>query len=173
MAFGVRLLFFFLLVVLSVDYVKADVIWPGLVMSLGRLSIPAITCGLISEILFVKYFTKTNWQKAIWLAALMNAVSCTLGGILIAAVTLVWEETAMWEFRQLFHLGILNPVGLISSYLLAVLINTFVEGLIIRKILKLEFKQFFWWLFSANAISILMCGIPYLWQLITTGRIYF
>lgn len=142
---------FLLLVVCSFSSVHADVLWPSVVIVLGKISIPVIIAGLLIEIGFVKYFTKVGWRKTIIVAVLMNAVSATLGSFLIYISKF---------FDAIFHFIIIDYFLLwLISYPVAVLINTVIEGITIRLILKLPLSKTFCWLSVANVITIGICII--------------
>ncbi|MCR4624128.1 MAG: hypothetical protein K5780_05850 [Alphaproteobacteria bacterium] len=142
---------FLLLAVCSFSSVHADVLWPSVVIALGKISIPVIIAGLLIEIGFVKYFTKVGWRKTIVVAVLMNAVSATFGSFLIYISKF---------FDAILHFIMINYFLLwLISYLVAVLINTVIEGITIRLILKLPLSKTFRWLSAANVITIGICVI--------------
>lgn len=130
----------------------ADVVWPSLYIATGMASIKVILVGLWIELFFVKFFTNTHWLKAGIITVVMNAVTCLLGMILIPISGLFVELLP----TKTFHWS-----NWLLDYLLAILLNTLIEGLIIKLILKLKFKNILWWLFIANAISILICILFY------------
>ena len=134
----------------------ADVVWPSLYIAAGMVSLKVIVLGLLIELVFVKIFTNINWLKASIITIIMNGVTCLLGVVLIPIsglfVELLPTKTFHWTHWFL-------------DYLLAILINTIIEGLIIKLILKLKLKRIFIWLFIANAISILVCILFYGLQL--------
>lgn len=135
----------------------ADVVWPSLYIATGMVSIKVILVGLLVELFFVKFFTDTHWLKAIGITILMNGTTCLLGIILIPISGLFVELIPPHKTFHWTHWFL--------DYLLAILINTAIEGFIIKLILKLKFKNIFTWLFIANAISILICIIFYGLQL--------
>jgi len=143
---------FVLLLICNVSSVHADVIWPSVYIVSGRFSIPVIISGLLIEIGFVKYFTKVGWIKTIVVTTVMNAISATVGVILILITGLVAAVFACfisktWTFHWLV------------SYVAAILTNTILEGAIIRLMLKLSLSKNFRWLFVANAISVGICAV--------------
>ena len=76
--------FLFLIFLICIfPYVYADVIWPSMYIASEQGSIPIIIAGLLIEIGFVKYFAKVGWIKTIVVTTVMNAVSATIGRILI------------------------------------------------------------------------------------------
>ena len=62
---------------------NADIVWPSLYIAKGMLSIKVILLGFIIELFFVKYFTKTDWKKALTVTVLMNLITTILGIIFI------------------------------------------------------------------------------------------
>ena len=131
----------------------ADVVWPSLYIATGIASIKVIIIGLLIEIFFVKFFTDIRWLKAGIITVIMNFITCLLGQVFIPISGLFVElipphKTFHWSHWFL-------------DYLLAIFINTIIEGFVIKFILKLKFKNIFIWLFIANAISILICILFY------------
>lgn len=134
----------------------ADVVWPSLYIATGMVSLKVIIVGLLIELFFVKFFTDTSWLKSAIVTFTMNLVSTLLGIILIPISGL---------FAELLPFNTFHWTHWLLSYLLAIVINTLLEGLIIKLILKLKFKNIILWLFAANAISILICVLFYGLQL--------
>ncbi len=143
------LLTFSLMLICSIP-VFADIVWPSLYITSGMLSIKVILAGFLAELLFVKFFTELNWLKAFLTNFLMNFVSCILGVILIPISGILIE--LITPFGATFHWS-----HWLLSYLFVVLINTSIEGLIIKLTLQKSFKSTFWWICFANIISIMMC----------------
>lgn len=131
----------------------ADVVWPSLYIATGMASIKVVIVGLITELFFVKFFTNISLLKASIITVIMNTVTCILGMLLIPISGLFVELLPPFKTFHWTHW--------LLDYLLAILINTVIEGFIIKLILKLKFKNVFIWLFVANAISILMCILFY------------
>lgn len=154
---------FILLTIITVLPANADIIWPSLYIAKGMLSIKTIILGLIIELLFVKYFTKINWKKVSIITILMNLITTILGIILIPISGLGAEFVFDFVFHAYdkFGIGTFHWSHWLVSYLLVIIINTLIEGLFIKLVLKLKFKQIFWWLLIANAISVLFCFIFY------------
>lgn len=144
-----------ILLICCFSSVYADAVWPSMYIAAGRVSISVIIVGLLIEIGFVKYFTKVSWIKTIIVAIVMNAASATLGSILIAysgvfglILSLTMTSIALFGWFQW-----------LISYALAIFINTVVEGITIRLILKLPLSKTYRWLAVVNAITIGICAI--------------
>ena len=131
----------------------ADVVWPSLYIATGMVSIKVILAGFLVELFFVKFFTDAHWLKTIVITILMNVVTCILGLVLIPISGLFVELIPPHKTFHWTHWFL--------DYLLAIFINTAIEGFIIKLILKLKFKDIFTWLFIANTISILICVLFY------------
>lgn len=142
---------------------EADVVWSSLYIAKGMISLKVIFWGLIIELLFVKFFAKTNWKKAAIITILMNLITTILGIILIPLSGLGSEIVFDFIFHAYdkFGIGTFHWSHWLVSYLLVILLNTFIEGLFIKLNLKLNLKQSFWWLFIANALSVFMCFLFY------------
>ena len=147
-----KLLPLLILLITASNPAHADIIWPSLYITSGMLSIKVIISGLIVELFFVKFFTKINWLKACFITLIANFITCLTGIILIPVSGILIE--LLTPFVPTFHW-----LHWILSYLFVVLINTSIEGLIIKLFLKQNFKNIFWWLFIANLLSVLICII--------------
>ena len=143
---------------------NADLVWPSLYIAKGMLSIKVILLGLIIELFFVKYFTKTDWKKASTVTVLMNLITTILGIIFIPLSGLGSEFVFDFVFHAYdkFGIGSFHWSHWLTSYLLIIFINTFIEGLFIKLMLKLKLKKIFWWLLIANSISVLICFLFYI-----------
>ena len=140
---------------------RADVVWPSLYIVKGMLSLKVIILGLIAELLFVKYFTNLNWKKATIVTILMNLITTILGILLIPLSGLGAELVFDFVFHAYdkFGIGTFHWSHWLVSYVIVILINTFIEGMFIKLYLKLKFNRVFWWLMPANAISVFLCFI--------------
>ena len=134
----------------------ADVVWPSLYIATGMASIKVIITGLLIEMFFVKFFTDTHWLKAAIITVVMNAVTCLLGIVLIPILGLLLEFVMYPVNHATFHW-----THWAASYLAIIFINTSIEGLVVKLALKKAYKKIFWWLFCANALSILICILFY------------
>ncbi len=140
----------------------ANVVWPSLYIAEGLRSWYIILAGLIVEFGFIKIFAKEKWLKAIIIAFIMNTISTLVGIILIPVSGLLGEVILLPFNKETFHWS-----HWLLSYILAVLGNVLIEGLSIRFIFKI--KKFVWWLFVANAISVVLCILVYGFKM---GRMY-
>lgn len=134
----------------------ANVVWPSLYIAERMLTWYIIGAGLLVEIIFCKYFVKTTWGRAAWMAFLMNLVSTVagiflipisgfLGVLLLAPLDLPTFDVWIW----------------LLSYVLAILCNVWIEGGALRLVFHLPFKKNFWWLCGANTLSVLLCILVY------------
>jgi len=143
---------FLLSLILMPVCVSANVVWPSLYILEGMLSWYVILLGFVVEIIFVKYFLKETYLKSVLIAFIMNLISTVLGLILIPLSGLVGEILLIPFGTGTFHF-----THWLLSYILAILINVVIEGLTVKFIFKNKFKKLFWWLFMANAVSIIIC----------------
>ena len=155
------------LITFAVLPANADIIWPSLYIAKGMLSIKVILLGLIFELLFVKYFTKINWQKALTVTFLMNLITTILGMIFIPLSGLGSEFIFDFVFHvyDKFGIGTFHWSHWLTAYLLVIVINTLIEGLFIKVTLKIKLLKTFWWLMIANAISVFICFLFYVLSL--------
>ncbi len=151
--------YFLLITILTILPTNADIVWPSLYITKGMLSLKVIILGLIIELLFVRYFTKISWKIASITAIAMNLITTVLGIILIPLFGLGAEFIFDFVFHAYdkFGIGTFHWSHWLVSYVLVILINTFIECLYIKLTLKLNFKKIFCWMFLANAISVFLC----------------
>jgi len=135
--------------------VSANMVWPSLYISKGlRSSWQVILGGLIIEFIFIKLFTKNGYTKSALMALLMNIVS-TLVGIIAVPITGFLGEFVLYILFS--SEGTFSTSHWYFAYITAILCNVLFEGLTLKLIFKEKFRKIFWWLFVANAISIIIC----------------
>ena len=139
----------------------ADIVWPSLYIVKGLYSIKVIVIGLIIELLFVKYLTGVNWKKASVITILMNLITTIIGTILIPISGLCSEFIFDFVFHAYdkFGIGTFHWSHWLISYILIILINTFIESLCIKIALELKMSNILWWMLIANSISVFVCFI--------------
>lgn len=138
---------------------SADMVWPSLYVAQGLRSWYIILSGLIIEFLFVKLFTKQSWPKSLFISVVMNGIS-TLVGIVLIPVSGILGEFIMMPVDLVFDLYTFHSSHWVMAYIMVVVCNTAIEGLII-KIFKLPFLKSLPWLAIANAISVIICILSY------------
>ena len=159
-----KFLFSFILCVTLINTVKADVIWPNLIISQGMYSIPSIVVGLIIEILFVKKYMNFDWLKSSWIGILLNAISggigyriIIIGGMTIGMPIVIPIAYVTW---WLYCVNIL-PVKLIFitcyglSLIFCVAVNVLLKVTTLKILFKKTFKETYKWLLYANIIVII------------------
>ena len=110
-----------------------DVVWPALVLEQRILSAVPISAGLIVEwfALWVGGFG-LSWRKAAVVDIVMNAVSTVVGIVLTPAIGLVWEFFPGTLLFKLFNIGTFNPGTWVATFLIAVLVTTAIEAVVVR-----------------------------------------
>ena len=111
-----------------------------------------ILAGLLIEIIAARIFLKVNWKRSIVAMITANAISATVGLLFIPFSGIIVEILLIP-----FGGGTFDIVHWIFDYLCAVLVNTCIEGLVLKWIFKYPFKSNFLWLFCANLISVIIC----------------
>ena len=156
-----KFILFFAGLSLSLMPVRADIIWPSVYIIQGMTSLFVIFFGFLAETAIIRYFAKINWKKAFAVSFVMNLVSTLLGIILIPLSGLCAEFIFDFIFRLYanFGIGTFHWTHWLASYLIVIILNTLIEGLCVRQMLKLKLKQTFWWLLCANALSVLVCFV--------------
>lgn len=138
---------------------KANMIWPSIYIVDQYYTWYIIAAGLLIELLAAKFFLKVSWPKSALMVVVMNAISALAGLILIPLSGILLELLLLPTGTGTFDLS-----HWIADYILVVLLNTCVEGLALKVIFKSPFKTNFWWLFGANAISVIICAFMPLLQ---------
>ncbi len=80
----------------------------------------------------------------------MNLTSTILGVVAIPLSGFIGEILMIP-----FGTGTFHPTHWLMSYVFAVFSNVLIEGFTVKIIFKHSFKKMFWWLFVANAISVI------------------
>ena len=149
-----KFLFSLLLCFVSIEYAKADVVWPTLYIARGMYSIPSIVVGLLTEIFFVKVYMDVNWLKAFQIGTSLNAASATVGLFII-----IFIGIPVSLIEDLFH------VRYILSFIFCVIVNVGLEGWILNAFFDKKYKDTYKWLIQANIISVAMAYVSYeLWS---------
>ena len=133
---------------------KANMIWPSIYIVQQYYTWYVIFIGLMVETFAAHWFLKIDWMKSVLVMVAVNIISALLGVILIPATGILVEILMIPIDDATFSLS-----HWILDYLFVVLSNTCVEGLALKWIFKYPFKANFWWLFGANAISVIVCII--------------
>ena len=131
---------------------SANLVWPSLYIAEGMISWYVILIGLAIEIVFVKIFLKETYLKSGLIAFVMYLVSTVLGVVAIPLSGFIGEVLMIPLGTGTFH-----PTHWFVSYIFAILSNVLIEGITVKNIFGHRFKKMFWWLFVANAISVVIC----------------
>src|SRR5436309_603027 len=67
---------------------QTDIIWLGVALMVGLLSIWTIALGFLVKWPIVKWILKTNWLDGLFATALMNLASLIIGNFLTILLTL-------------------------------------------------------------------------------------
>lgn len=132
--------------------VSANVIWPAVYVSARLYSAYIIIAGLIIEFLFIKFAARQTFAKSALISLVMNAVSAIIGCFALPIIGFVVEIILSVISTATFH-----PVHWAVAYMLGLAFNVLIEGLAIKLIFKMPFKENRLWLTIANAISVIIC----------------
>lgn len=142
------------LVGLFVSPAAADVVWPAYYMALGLVFTPAVLIGLAVEWPVVKTLTARSWRASVKPTLIMNLVTATFGGFLIAFLGVVWEFTFGQMAQSFTGMGTFNPVTWTATAVIAVLVNAVVEVAVLHRFGVEEWLQPLLWLIAANSASV-------------------
>ncbi|KKK55215.1 hypothetical protein LCGC14_3076800 [marine sediment metagenome] len=153
-----RLLLFAVLInVLYSTQAYANLVWPSLYLAGRTITWAPILVGLIVEYLFIRKFTDLENDKAIYAVVTMNLTSALIGMYPIVFSGLFWEMHIGTYLNEMLNMGTFNPYTWTATIIMAVGINTLIEGLVLRWGYKLKnWKKTFIWLGCANSISVLV-----------------
>ena len=139
--------------------ILANVIWPSIIILGAVYSWYIILVGLIIETIAAHLFIKTGWLRSLGIMFVVNAISALIGLIFIPLSGIIVEILTLPFGGGTFHIS-----HWILDYLMVVVVNTLIEGLSLKWIFKYQFKKNFWWLFGANAISVIISIVSFLLQ---------
>lgn len=149
-----KFLFSLLLCIVSIEYVKADVVWPTLVISRGMYSIPSIIIGFIIEIVFVEKYMKLGWSESTYVGMVLNANSALFGYLII----IIGGMPVLVPGYMLCMLGIPEQLVEALMYLMSLIfcaaVNVVIEGYVLNSWYKKELKYTYEWLTYANILSV-------------------
>ena len=142
--------------------VHADIIWPAIIIEEKLLSVWAIGIGLIIELGVLYWGFNLGLKKAIYVDVSMNLISTLLGIILIPLSGLLLEVFPGLLFN-IFHIGTFNPITWCCSFIVAVLITSFVEIYFIKNAFKVIFNRNRVYMFIMANISSVAVAFILLW----------
>lgn len=133
----------------------ADLVWPALYLESRILTRWAIGLGLLAEFFVVWALFGLSWWKAASATLCANAASTLVGGLAIPFAGIIWEFFPGSLYKWLFHWGTFNLITWVATFLLACLINTWIETLVYKHSLKIVIRRReFVWIFFANSLSV-------------------
>lgn len=133
----------------------ADIVWPALYLETRLFSWWAISIGLIAEFLIVKWLFKLPAKHAAYVTTVANVFSSVAGLLLIPIAGLLWEVFPGLIYNKLLNWGTFNPITWAATFALACLINTAIESVYYRKVLKVTIRRReVGWILVANAVSV-------------------
>jgi hypothetical protein len=133
----------------------ADLVWPALFLEGRLLTWWAIGAGLIAEFLVLRFWLKLSLEVAVVADIVMNVVSTIAGIVLIPAAGVAWEYFPGQFLNSLLNVGTFNPLAWTVTCLFAALLNSLIEGTVLRSVFGIEFrKMVFVALFVGNTVSV-------------------
>jgi hypothetical protein len=133
----------------------ADVIWPALLLEDRLLTWWAIGAGLTAEFLILRFWLGMPNLTAIMADILMNSVSTVAGIVLLPLAGVAWELFPGSVLYSILNVGTFSPVTWLATFGLAVLINTLLEGAVLRVAFQMKFQtRVFLALCLGNMVSV-------------------
>jgi len=105
----------------------ANVVWPSLYVAHYYYASWAIVFGFAIEWIAFRFWLHFSWKKAFLASLVVNALSASLGLILMPLSGLAWELTGGRVLWHMGGIGTFNPVSWTVSWILAVLLNAVIE----------------------------------------------
>jgi hypothetical protein len=130
---------------------SADIIWPAAALEARLLTWWAIALGLLLEFAVVWRVFRLPVKRAALATAVANGISTLAGIVLIPLAGIIWVPLGvLLRFPAVF-----SPIGWITTFATACLINTAIEAAVYRRSFDLTVRgrEFVWVLF-ANALSV-------------------
>ncbi|HYD89124.1 MAG TPA: hypothetical protein VEA80_16725 [Vitreimonas sp.] len=112
----------------------ADLVWPALYAEQRLLSLPVIAAGLLIEISVLRLCFSMQWNAALKAGVLANAVSAAIGFFLIPLAGIAWEVFPGQFINAAFDMGTFNPLAWIATFVLATLVTTAIELVVLWKL---------------------------------------
>ena len=133
----------------------ANLVWPALLVEIRLLSLPIIAFGLLVEIAVLSLWFAMKLDAAVKAGVVANAISAALGLLLVPIAGVVWEVFPGLLLYHWFDIGTFNPGTWIATFLMAALITTGVEFVVLRWFFGLAGgrRSFLIWL-AANGASV-------------------
>lgn len=129
---------------------------------LGVWSIPA---GLAVEYGFLVWLMRLGPWRALLVDIAMNAASSACGLVLVPLAGIAWEFFPGILMYKVFHIGTFNPVTWAATFVLAVLVNSGIEGLVISRGFKTPLSRAqFLVLCTANAVSVGLAFVSFYFE---------
>lgn len=145
----------FLLLATAATPAFANMVWPALYLETRLFTWWAIGIGLLVELLAIRIIFNISWRRSAIASIAANAGSALLGLPLIPLAGIAWEFFPGSLYMGLLDWGTFNPVTWAATFVIACLLNAFIEGFILRRWFKLPVgKKQFWLLVLANAVSV-------------------
>jgi hypothetical protein len=146
-------------------YTTVDVLWPALYFSSSYWTWWVILAGLLIELPVVIWSFKLPLKKAIVADLLMNAASAVVGMVALAIAGIGWEIFPGTLLYKLFNLGTFNPITWSATFILAAMINTAIEGFLLRFVFKTQLTVPRLLLLGvANAVTIFLAAVEMWWH---------
>jgi hypothetical protein len=138
----------------------ANVVWPALYLAGRMITWWAVSVGLVIEYLFLRQFIGFGIIRSVLAVVLMNAVSAVVGTIAIAFAGVLWEAFPGTPMYLLLGIGTFNPLTWTATFVMAVLINAYIERRVITHAFKYRFiRRGFLWLCAANSASVAVAAV--------------
>jgi hypothetical protein len=148
---------------------RADVVWPALVLEPRLFGMWAIAAGLAAEYVWLIWPMHLTLSKALLVDLAMNAASSACGLVLVPLAGLVWEVFSGVLMYKVFDIGTFNPMTWAATFVLAVIVNSSIEALVIVKGFKIPLTRFrFRLLCAANAVSVGLAFVSFYYEPLIT-----
>ncbi|MEZ5966935.1 MAG: hypothetical protein R3F56_24050 [Planctomycetota bacterium] len=145
----------------------ADVVWPALYVASGSFAWYVIVVGLLLEYPFAKFITGASWRSAWEPTVVMNLASTLAGAVFIPIAGIAWEVFPGSLIHEVTHTGTFNPYTWIATFVMAVVINSGIEALVLKRLFQApRLLAAFAWLLPANACSVALAFFAIRAQLI-------
>lgn len=145
----------------------ANAIWPAIYLVAQSASLWPVVLSIIIEYFVLRYISTLSWHKALLYVVAVNGFSALIGALPLVILDLgkdfLLGTLSEWLFG--FRPGTFSVASWTATTLLASLISTSFEYLLLKPVLKVPFKfrhpWLIWWianlLTAAIATIVLQC----------------
>jgi len=146
----------------------ADLAWPILFFKTSILYWASVAAGLLIETAWIRRFFHKPWTQSLFIAGTMNLATGLIGIVLIPLVIVAGELCAGLFIHRIVDMGQFDLPVWAAAFASSVLINTALEGTVIKKVFHIPWRKRGFWILCA--IHTVNAGMILGWLLMFPAR---